>query len=112
MNQTHIEGHKMTYSDALQRFLEALTNREAEHKQKNFPTLVVGSFSVMPGRKFDKVVKSDGGRYVYCFVRKSDGAIVKPAGWKAPEPRQYERGNIYRTNPLEGTNVYGVDYLR
>ena len=102
----------MTYSDALQRFIEALTNREIEFKTVKFPTLPKGTFSVMPGRKFDKVVKSDGGRSVYCFVRKSDGAIVKAAGWKAPEPRQYERGNIYRTNPLEGTNVYGVDYLR
>lgn len=108
----------MSYKDALFRFLEALSNREVEHKKKNFPNLKPETFIVHPGRLFDKVVSVRHGeniapnsQYVYCFVRKSDGAIIKPASWKAPEPKKYERGNIYRINPLEGTNVYGVDYI-
>jgi hypothetical protein len=103
----------MKYEVALQRFIEALTNRELEHNAKNFPTLKPATFSVMPGRVFDKIVTvRSGSRSVYGFVRKSDGAIIKAASWKAPEPKQYERGNIYRANPLEGTGVYGVDYIR
>lgn len=105
----------MTYEVARQRFIEALTNREIEHTKKNFPNLKPSSFYVMVGRVFDRIVTErpgSGSRSVFCFLRKSDGAIIKAAGWKAPEPRHYERGNIFRKNPLEGTNVYGVDYLR
>ena len=100
----------MTYATALQRFIEAVSNREAEYKRKKYPTLTVATFSVMPGRVFDKVVRTDGQRSVYCFIRKENGAIVKAASWKAPEPKKYERGNIFNVNPLDGTNVYGVDY--
>lgn len=103
---------KLSYEVALQRFIEALTNREIEYHKTTYPTLKASTFMVAPGRVFDKVVQNDNGRSVYCFIRKSDGAIVKAASWRAPEPKKYERGNIYRINPLEGTNVYGVDYIR
>lgn len=103
----------MTYETARQRFIEALTNREIEHIKKDFPNLKPSAFYVMVGRVFDRVVRDgSGSRSVFCFIRKSDGAIIKAAGWKAPEPRHYERGNIFRKNPLEGTNVYGVNYIR
>lgn len=104
---------KMSYADALQRFIEALTNREVEHTETNYPNLKPGEFYVMPGRVFDKVVvRRSGSRSVYCFIKKENGAIVKAASWKAPEPRKYERGNIFFADCLIGTNVYGVDYLR
>lgn len=103
----------MTYSVALQRFIEALTNREIEYNKKNLPNLSPAVFSVNPGRVFDKVVRNgQGSRSVYCFIRKSNGAIIKPATWNAPEPKKYERGNIYNADVLKGTNVYGVDYIR
>jgi len=103
----------MSYEVALQRFIEALTNREKVHNKMNYPSLTPATFSVNPGRVFDKVVSNrQGSRSVYAFIRRSDGAIVKPASWNAPEPKKRERGNIYRENPLEGTGIYGVDYLR
>ena len=102
----------MTYADALQRFIEALTNRELEHNRTNYPTLSPATFSVNSGRVFDKVVVNRGSRSVYAFIRKSNGAIIKAASWSAPEPKKYERGNIFGADPLKGTNVYGVDYIR
>jgi len=103
----------LMYSEALSRFLEALENREIEHNAKHYPNLEHATFSVNYGRVFDKIVRSSmGQRSVYAFIRKSNGAIIKSAGWKSPEPKKRERGNIYRVNPLEGTTIYGVAYLR
>ena len=103
----------VTYETALSNFLSALTARELVHNTTKFPMLTPAVFSVMPGRKFDKIITvRQGSRSVYAFVRKSDGAIVKPASWKAPEPTHRERGNIYGVIPLAGTGIYGVDYIR
>ena len=102
----------MDYSTALSNFLSALTARELVHNKTDFPTLTPAVFSVNPGRVFDKIVTTrHGQRSVYAFVRRSDGAIVKAATWKAPEPKKRERGNIYNDNPLAGTGVYGVNYI-
>jgi hypothetical protein len=102
------------YEDALGRFLEALTNREEEYHRNIAPAPRPrpGTFKVSRGRKFDKIVVTrSGSRSVYAFVRKLDGAIVKPASWKAPEPKHYERGNIYNPDVLSGSLVYGMKLM-
>lgn len=46
------------------------------------------SFTVEPGRKFDKIVQSDkkfGGRGVHAFIEKNTGLLIKAATWKAPQ---------------------------
>lgn len=98
----------MTYDQALANFLKMLWEREVEHHNEHYPSLKPETFYVDQGRKFDKVVHAGG---VYCFILKKTGGIIKPATWKQPEPKQRERGNILAANPLDGTNVWGVDYL-
>jgi len=100
----------MTYEDALTNFLFLLEKREKEHYARMFPNLTPGRFEVDRGRKFDKIVHITNQTSVYAFIKKENGAILKAASWRAPEPKQYERGNIFNENPLEGTNEYGVNY--
>lgn len=61
------------------------------------------------GKKYIRVVRSDIGRSVYCFVDMTTGDILKPASWKAPA--KHARGNIY--NPMTWTCVgpFGIAYL-
>lgn len=100
-----------SYEQALKRFLELLQQRETEYIKKNYQNLKPATFSVDSGKVYDRIVRNNGvQRSAYCFIRKSDGAILKAAGWKAPA--KHERGNIYASTPLGGTNPYGADYLR
>jgi len=99
------------YDEALRNFLLKLEEREKEHNAMHFSTLEPHKFAVDHGRKFDKIVKYGGGSSVYAFIKKETGGILKPASWRAPEPKQRERGNIFNDNPLEGTDAYGVNYL-
>jgi len=101
----------MNYEQALTKFLVELTKREKRHINDNYTNLTPARFAVVFGRKFDKVLKISNSSTVFAFIKKNNGAILKPASWKSPEPKQYERGNIFNDDPLEGTGVYGVDYL-
>ncbi len=67
------------------------------------------------GRKFARVYKvykvgKGVGRSAYCFVDRSNGTILKTAGWKGPA--KGARGNIYAADPLAGVGMYGAAYLR
>lgn len=47
------------------------------------------------GRLYTRVyLKSRGRKTVYCFVRSSDGVILKAASWKAPA-QNYSQGSIF-----------------
>ena len=80
-----------------------------EHYGVHLANLTPPMIRVEGGRKYIKVAKveSNGGRSVYCFVRAEDGAILKPASWKAPT-LNFTRGNIFdRSLPM---TPYGVRY--
>lgn len=67
-----------------------------------------GELSIMEGRKFDRIVKTDiSARYAYCFIDKSNGDVLKTASWSKPAPTA--RGNIYKIG-LEGVDKYGAYY--
>lgn len=97
-----------SYKEALANFISLCREREEKHMKENFSNLSPKEFTVNSGRKFDKVVRD---RSVFAFINKETGAIVKPASWKSPEPKQRERGNIFSETPLAGTSEYGVNYL-
>jgi hypothetical protein len=111
---------KMEYREALINFLSKVQERENIHEntvgKTQFPMLEPSpaTFHVIKGRKFDKVVRKSKGNNesVYAFINKETGGIIKPAGWKQPEPNKLERGNIFNEDCLAGTNRYGVDYIR
>lgn len=47
--------------------------------------------------------------YVYCFIEKSTGNVLKAATYSAPA--KHARGNIYEIGN-EGVERYGAKYLR
>ena len=104
------------YREALQNFLIKLQKRENGHNdidKEQFPHAVPASFNVMSGRKFDRIIRVyHGSRSAYAFINKETGGIIKCASWRQPEPKQYERGNIFKEDCLAGTNRYGVVYLK
>ena len=107
---------KLKYQITLQNFLTKLQARENEYNEKDreqFPYSNPATFFVMRGRKYDRIVRqSHGSRSAYAFIDKITGGIIKCASWKQPEPKKYERGNIFNDDCLTGTKRFGVVYLK
>lgn len=95
-----------TYAKALEAFLA--------HAQslQNPKDVIPTTFEVESGRVYDRVVGVYGSsRSAFCFVRKSDGAVLKAASWKAPA--KHVRGSIFATSPHGyGIGQFGANYLR
>jgi hypothetical protein len=106
-------------------FVQALEKLCNDHLRERFAILAERYrvvFTLETGPKFIRVVRSEkalkpedagnyGSRCVHCFIDRSNGNILKPAGWKGPEKKN-PRGNLSDPNPLAGVTVYGCVYLR
>jgi len=103
---------RKSYEEALINFLHKLDERNVAYYKEHFPTLEPSIFEVHPGRKYDKIVRITNQSSVYGFINKETGGIIKAASWKAPEPKKRARGNIFNDNPLDGTTIAGVMYLK
>lgn len=102
-----------SFSTALSEFVAATQARLDADYARAYPGAVAPRLSVDPsGRKYLRVVKAHeyGGRSVFCFVRASDGAILKAEGWKAPA--KHARGSIYVNAGQDAVTTYGARYLR
>lgn len=96
---------------ALDAFVNDLQARSDARYAREFPNLTAPTFTVMPGSKNARIVCSDGvSRYVFCFVRIEDGAILKAAGWKAPA--KHARGSIFVNLGRDAVGDYGANYIR
>lgn len=102
---------------AVQRF-EDMFNDSPEHLRWSEDGV---KFRLKKGRTMGKLRKFEGenekGR-IYAFVdinMKKDseryGGLMKPASWKAPEPKKYVRAHLFAQNPLRGAGWYGPDYM-
>tara|TARA_R110000824_G_scaffold165209_1_gene341767 strand:+ start:80 stop:400 length:321 start_codon:yes stop_codon:yes gene_type:complete len=93
-------------------FVKGIQNLVTEHREKNFPTLGPVVIGHDYGRKYWRIWKKDQGTSVYGFVRKEDGAIFMPAGWKGPQTKTKTaiRGYVTDDYPLDYVGAYGVKY--
>lgn len=89
--------------------VQALVNESFKH----YPSLTPPTVKAEVGRRYIRIL-TDGGpkgqRMAWGFVDKTNGDILKAAGWKAPA--KHARGNIFNANPYEGVSAYGPAYLR
>jgi len=99
------------FNDALTAFIAATQERIAKRFAEHYPRLTVPTLTAERGLKNVRIVSSDGAsRYVFCFVRIADGAVLKAAGWKAPA--KHARGSIYVNAGQDAVSEYGANYLR
>lgn len=102
----------------MDKFVKDIETLLVDHRNERFPNLPKPIVGVNEGSVYWKIVTGDeGGRRlnrVYAFVRKDDGAILKPATWNAPQTKTKSaiRGYIHDPNPMQYVNPYGVNYAR
>ena len=101
---------------AFEIFVEGIQNKLNEHYAQH-SNLTPPTVSVRGGSKYWKVVTDqDGNGYsVFGFVRKEDGAILKPASWRAPFVKGPSaiRGDVTDSlNGMGSVSPYGVVYVR
>lgn len=104
-----------------EKFVEHVENLTLEdHKQlwaEKFKLEEAPHITVSSGRVYWKLIVqprsrySSGQRTVYGFVRKADGAILKPAGWSAPALNK-ARGFVTDSDfGASATTAHGIRYL-
>ena len=105
---------------AFETFVEGIQNKLNEHYAQHLKNLTPPSVIVRGGSKYWKVVtgalNGDGYCYsVFGFVRKEDGAILKPASWRAPFVKgpSAVRGYVTdSTNGMGSVTPYGIVYAK
>lgn len=101
------------FTQALNLFLKAAQGLiDKNHSDNNF-TFDADHLEVDPnGQKFVRIVRCNKtSRSAYCFVEKSTGNVLKPAGWKSPA--KGVRSNIYNADHgKSGVTPWGAAYLR
>ena len=115
-----ISRGKPSFEDALSSFVEGCVRISQVHQIRNYPKCQAPTFSVMLGKKFARIVRTDTSgdpksiwsgeqKSVHCFVNMETGDVLKAAGWKAPA--KGARGNIFdANNGLGRMNEYGPEY--
>ena len=92
-------------------WLERLNEFVGSHMRKNYPNVSFHDFTVGSGRKYARIIRNTNsgplGQSVFCFVRLSDGAILKAASWKAPA-LNYVRGYIFDQDVTLAVTPYGT----
>ena len=103
-----------SFEQALESFVAGCQRMVTENDKSYANVQFNTTLSIDPkGRKYIRIVRTDsaGGRSVHCFVNKTNGDVLKAAGWKAPA--KHARGNIHdEYNGMKWMGVYGPAYLR
>ena len=101
------------YDEQLNLFVAMLQEKINTYFGDNLDQLTPPDIITTRGSKYDKVIRKDvnaSGKSVHCFIDRKNGDIYKAASWASPA--KHVRGNIYNEDPLQGTGIYGAEYLR
>jgi hypothetical protein len=104
-----LRGVDTQFNEAFQKFIEgAQAKVDAEYKDS--PNLNP-RLEYDDGKKFVRVKKVDVQTSAFAFIDKTNGNVLKPAGWKAPA--KGARGNLFDDkNGLGRMTAYGPEYNR
>ena len=118
----------MNYSEeeielAFEYFVGEAQRIVSEYMETSFPTLPKQEIAINEGSVYWKLIRQDedeagtlGSRSstVHAFVRKRDGAIFKPASWKAPQTKGKSAIRAYVTDEWASSVLtpHGVAYVK
>lgn len=111
---TALEGFKAAYTKLVQDEHDQMTQGLRTHGYSEVNDFV---FEHESGPKYVRVLQRrlhGNSRSVYAFVRKADGAIMYPAGWRGPVTKPHGvRGSIYAADfGISCCGPYGMKTLR
>lgn len=88
-------------------YAAALTAKFADKETYKFASI---HFSIIPGKKFDKLVQgptADHHTSVAGFIDRSNGDLYKAAGWAAPAKHVRFAGENLMTSALAAADPFG-----
>lgn len=89
-------------------WLEGAGKIRDDYFAANFPNNKYDPLTFQVNKKYIRIV-SDGS--VHCFIDRTNGDVLKAAGWKAPA--KHARGNIFDDkNGLGSMGPFGTAYLK
>lgn len=102
---------------ALMKFVDGSTRVVKEDRNTNYPTLPVPVLVVSHGKRYVKIIREERvngvvtDKSVHCFVDRTNGDVLKAAGWS--RPAKHARGNIFNEDHGVGCmGPHGAAYLR
>jgi len=96
-----------TFKEHLEIFVKGCQMISDKHMER-YENLEKPVISHTEGKRYVKLIRNGS---VHCFVDKTNGDVLKAAGWKAPA--KHARGNIFdEHNGLGSMGEYGPAYLR
>ena len=101
------------FNRALDEFLAYVNEIQTTHRQNNYPNASPSTITAMHGQRYVRLVSTDANgssRSAYGFVDKTNGDLLKSAGWSAPA--KHARGNIFDKSTWKAAGPYGFAYLK
>lgn len=119
MSDIDLEPSELEIEHAFEMLLPKLQNLLDQHFANHYENLTPPRIEFKKGGKYWKVITSDfnqrlTSRSVFAFIRRSDGAILRPATWSSPELRTQNpvRGHITDDDCLQCFTSRGVTYAQ
>jgi hypothetical protein len=95
----------MPVMEQLQIWLDQVNEMRRKYHEAQFTHVAFDPCVIDPkGRKYIRIIR-DGS--AFCFVKREDGTIWKPKGWKGPE-LNFSRGSIYDADVTGAVGQYGT----
>ena len=99
------------FDAALGEFMAYCQKMRDDFYDKNYPTNPRASLATMVGGRWIRIVtvEEGGGKSAWAFVDRTNGDVMKPAGWSAPA--KHARANIFDKASWKNMTAYGPQYL-
>lgn len=102
-----LNGVDEKFNEAFSNWMEG-ANKIVQEGYKDSPNLNP-YLNYMDGKKFVRVTKEGIQTSAFCFIDKTNGDVLKAAGWKAPA--RGARGNLFDSKGgLGRITPYGTEY--
>jgi len=92
-------------------FIEGCQKLISNRFEVSFPNLDIPTLKHNNGRRYYRIERIDNQTSVHAFIDRTNGDVLKAAGWKAPA--KHARGNIFdKSNGLDRMTSTGPAYLK